>query len=350
MTHHRQKRVAAGRWMAPVAAILVLHQLAELVVSDAGRSTLHIAAERGDLVLVNELLRTGAAADEVDWANETALVKASRFGNTAVVRTLLEAGATAQVQLALPIAARYGHAEVLRLLLQAGAMPDAVDTRTEYDTPLMIASTYGQTAAAIALLEGGARANAQNGVGRTALICAANEGHADTVGALVDGGARVDLVDSTGTPPLVFASRAGHRDAAQALLDGGAAVDEPAGNDSTALMAASMQGFVAVAQLLIAAGANPNARTSAPVPLAMHCSIANERSGVRRKQGWVHTTDGSRVDGPRRHRDCSFGCRGACRYTRQSWLDGLRRCDVQQSGRFRPASDAAPESKRRDIE
>jgi uncharacterized protein len=265
---------------AQLAAFLLLALAQPLILagSNINRSALHVAAESGDLPTVMTSLRAGAALEDVDWTNETPLRKAARFGRTEVVAALLQAGATVQVQQSLPVAARYGHGAVVRLLVAAGAEPGVEDTWSfqgpgpdvkdhrikrlvRHDTPLMIASTYGQTEAVQALLDGGAQPNAQNAIGRTALSCAAIEGHADTVAALLGGGAEVDLQDEKGYVPLMFASTGGHERAVQALLDGGAFVDRATDDGFTAVMIASMHGSLAVTKLLLGAGANPNART-----------------------------------------------------------------------------------------
>ena len=251
--------------------LVLLQQVVVVAPSARQTSALHHAAQIGDLSAVTGSLQAGGL-DNKDRANETPLLKAARFGRTKVVAALLRAGAIAQVQHALPIAARYGHAEVVRLLLEAGAEPNVADTRIKYDTPLMLASLYGETDVVQVLLQGGARVNAQNRIGRTALICAAGEGHATTLAALLNSGAEVDLPDKKGHVPLIFACNGGHQSAVQLLLDRGANVHIPAGlQGSTALMIASMRGFLAITKGLLAAGADPNARAddcrAPPAPL-----------------------------------------------------------------------------------
>ena len=303
-------RFTAWGWAARTLAVFLWATLIRPLVPAAplpDRSTLHVAAQTGDVSAVVASLQAGAAPDGVDWTNETPLLKAARFGRTDVVATLLQAGAMAQVQHSLPVAARYGHASVLRLLLEAGADPDVADRRIRYDTPLMIASTYGQTDAVRVLLDGNARANAHNAAERTALICAAMEGHTDTVATLLSGGAKVDLPDKSGYTPLIFASNGGHLGVVQVLLDNGASVDRSTyDTGSTALIVASMQGSLAVVNLLIGAGGDPNARKKRESSISLYADARRDAclkksfcaliAFVPRKQRWGYSDDGSSSD------------------------------------------------------
>ena len=126
---------------------------------------LHSAAAEGHAVVVELLLRSGAATDPKDYGGATPLHAAARRGHLASARALLdhdakpspmnEAGDTP-----LHEAGRGGHLEVARLLLERGADPNA---RSQCGgTPLHVAAGAGQLQVAELMLRGGALANARS--------------------------------------------------------------------------------------------------------------------------------------------------------------------------------------------
>lgn len=91
--------------------------------------------------------------------------------------------------------------------------------------PLTAAAAAGDAAAVSALLAAGAKPDASDADGATALHWAADAGTVAAVRALLAGGAAVDAVDGDGATPLMYAALRGHADAATALLDAGADPD-----------------------------------------------------------------------------------------------------------------------------
>lgn len=120
------------------------------------RKPLHIAAERGDLGVVEVLLSHGASAD----------IDATTY-----------AGCTA-----LHLAAGLGHCDIVRALTSAGA---TLDTKGEHDlTPLLAAAQHGHSKVVLTLLKAGADVNLSAEGDVTALHLASAEGHDHTVIAL----------------------------------------------------------------------------------------------------------------------------------------------------------------------
>ena len=108
-----------------------------------------------------------------------------------VAAILLRSGADVDVRTprgftALLIAAERPSSDIVRLLLGKGADPNAVDEKGW--TPLMGAAFMGRAANALALIEGGARKEAKNKAGETALDIARKEDSQDVVEILVAGG------------------------------------------------------------------------------------------------------------------------------------------------------------------
>lgn len=85
-----------------------------------------VAAEQGDLLLVEALLGDLDDADLRDSCDWTPLMKAALYGHVRVVRRLLDHGADVDAEdkggyTALMLAASNNHGEIVELLLDAGA-------------------------------------------------------------------------------------------------------------------------------------------------------------------------------------------------------------------------------------
>jgi ankyrin repeat protein len=130
---------------------------------------------------------------------------AAIYGHTDTVRDLLARGADLEArngswQTPLYMAASRGHTDTMQVLLDAGAWvnPPKIG-RTPSPTPLQGASEFGvQSEAAQLLLDRGAKIDAQNESGHTALMLAARSGNLEVVGLLLERGADTSLVSRRG--------------------------------------------------------------------------------------------------------------------------------------------------------
>ncbi len=203
---------------------------------DAGPvSPIFEAARTGDVTGVQRALAAGAAVDAVDAHEQTPLLRAAGFGQTAVVSAL--AAAKADVNLfkngesALQAAATEGHAGVIRELVKAGARVNG-----RYDDH-----------------------------GRTPLLQAVQARRHAAVAALVDAGADVNLADGGGTTPLATAVAVRDLVLVQSLLRGKpnlAAIDGVSGLPvlHLAVSGCDAQDFdIALLRTLVAAGADVRA-------------------------------------------------------------------------------------------
>jgi ankyrin repeat protein len=155
---------------------------------------------------------------------------------------------------------RSGDVRTLEKALGKGASATARDALG--NTPLMLASVYGDVSCVRLLLDRGADVNATNNAGATALMRAAF--NYEKIQLLVQRGADVNARSALGNTALILAARPAHsRRAVELLLASGA--DAKATNDSgaTALMAAAAGGDEKSVQMLVKHGADVNAQPTA---------------------------------------------------------------------------------------
>ena len=97
-----------------------------------------------------------------------------------------------------------------------------------------------------------------NPIADQALRDAALEGQIDLLAKAMTDGARVDAPDADGRTALMYAAFNGHTDCIRWLFDRGAAIGVREGQGRTALMFASTGPFSQTVKLLLESGANPH--------------------------------------------------------------------------------------------
>jgi ankyrin repeat protein len=115
----------------------------------------------------------------------------------------------------LTVAVRAGHIPVVETLLKGGARPDAVDP--EGYTALMRATEKGDVEIAEILLRRNASTRVQNRQGQTALMIASARGYAEIVRLLLEKKADPNSRDFTGRTALGYARQA-NRGSIEAML------------------------------------------------------------------------------------------------------------------------------------
>lgn len=182
---------------------------------------LHVAVVQGSVPLAKILISKGAnleAPSEDRGARATHL--AANFGELEMLNLLLDAGADIEArdqkgQTPLLLAAATNNTEVVKVLLDRGADKEARESG-EGMTPLMRASRLGSLEIAIALVATGAEINAVDNAGRSPLKLAATRSSYINVGGgalieyLVKNGADLSTKESTGQTALSWAVRDGH--------------------------------------------------------------------------------------------------------------------------------------------
>ena len=146
---------------------------------------------------------------------------------------------------------------VLKSLIKNGADVNAKGRHG--DTPLHMASSYGNLEIAQLLIENGANVNAKYRLGMTPLHITLNRGHLEFAKLLIDHGADVNTKRNDDNTPLHWASDEGHLELAKLFIENGADVNAKDISNWTPLHAAAFRGNLKMAQLLIKNGADLNA-------------------------------------------------------------------------------------------
>ena len=230
---------------------------------------LHLAIRAGDLLKVQYLVSAGARVAYRSAAGYDALIDAqfARGGSRLeLVRYLLDHGApvdgvSKHGETALNVAAREVRMAIVRLLIDRGASEDDLgwgalaravavgslaeveaalrggEDRTQRDrwrrTPWMLSLEVGDRAKAERLFEAGIDRNDRGYSDRSAVAVAAIRGNSRLVEWLFDRGFGLEDRDAFGMTPLMHAVSGGHVGVARRLLRRGADID--AGSDEEGL-------------------------------------------------------------------------------------------------------------------
>lgn len=173
------------------------------------------AAYAGDLVVVRLFVETGMSVGTANSRGGTAMSAAISAGQMAVVRYLIDQGASVGGT-DLLVAVRGNSFEMVEFLVEQGADVNAAGS--DGYTALHFAASEGLLELAQYLIGQGADMNAReiNG-GRTALHEAARLGHLDLVRLLVDQGASVWARNDADRTPRDVAAQYGHTEIVEYL-------------------------------------------------------------------------------------------------------------------------------------
>ncbi|MGO9463067.1 MAG: ankyrin repeat domain-containing protein [Isosphaeraceae bacterium] len=277
-----------------------------------GETPLHLAAKRGSLPILRQLISAGAKTDVVDESNRTPLIRSVDAGHLEAVKFLLDQGAKADTPKGQqsPLAAAFDRLEITQLLLEkkpspeslqaalsnAGgqnatvskilllhgaaadlftacrlglndrvaellnADPRAIDRpQAEYpgDRPLELAIKGGHLTTVKLLIE--RRAQLESKGEWSMLFCAADSGQVE-IAKLLLGRTNVNCKDSTGETPLHAAAKTNHANVVRLLLEHGADLKVADVYGNTPLHNAARGGAPDAAKALISAGASVNPR------------------------------------------------------------------------------------------
>jgi ankyrin repeat protein len=181
----------------PEVAELLVEAGANVNATDEfGQTPLAGAVSAGHAAVVKLLLAHGANPNKRPSRDEDPLLHLPCLeGKTNVVQALLEGGADPDAKsadgvtplLSVGISGEKNSAEIVSLLLKAGANPNAKMSDGRF--PLYAAAVYGTPKLVLALLQGGAKIDLDNGSGETALAAAVYRNRIDTAAVLLKAGA-----------------------------------------------------------------------------------------------------------------------------------------------------------------
>jgi uncharacterized protein len=188
-----------------------------------------MAAERGDIAQVRNLLSRGAQLEGRDDRGRTALLAATHGNQVEVARFLIAQGADVNAKDSIQdtpflYAGAEGRVEILKLTLPRANLKD---TNRYGGTALIPAAHHGHIEAVKVLLGTKIEKDHINKLGWTALLEAVilgdgGEVHTEIVRLLVAAGANVNIADRDGVTALSHARRRGFSEMVQILSAAGA--------------------------------------------------------------------------------------------------------------------------------
>jgi ankyrin repeat protein len=230
---------------------------------DGGRTPLHWAARGSSLEVLAYLVEKGADPNVKDNLGSAPLHSVASAGNTEGVKLLLSTGAdvdckTADQRTSLHLTALGGHVPTVRLLVEKKA---DLESRNDYGrTPLVLAAREMAGLDVIrTLLDLGARVDATDRYGDSALTLAAWRGSADVVSLLLARNAPVPVAGRQGRNLLQSSVSKALPDLFARMIEKGADLPTEAEEGSTLLHAAAQGGSTAITESLLARGMNVNA-------------------------------------------------------------------------------------------
>nr|CAD7429737.1 unnamed protein product [Timema monikensis] len=248
-----------------------------------GSTALIVAASKGKLLFVRELVNHGADVNAEDADNWTALLCAAKEGFTDICVELLEHGADLEHRdlggwTALMWATYKGRSETSALFLERGAEANAHGNY--HISSLLWAAGRGYAAIARDLVRHGAKVNVGDKYGTTALVWASRKGNAEIVDCLLKAGANVDTAGMYSWTPLLVATLGNHIDVVNLLLEHRPNVNALDKDGCTALALACKEGFHEIAVALLNVGAYINIQDRAGDTNLIHAVKGGHRSVV----------------------------------------------------------------------
>ncbi|KAM8967607.1 uncharacterized protein RCH25_026220 [Pelodytes ibericus] len=267
-----------------VAVIKELLRFNKAGVTTARKKTnqsnpMHLAAAGGHAEVVKVLLETGASASDENGEGMTAIHLAAKNGHINVLEALkgsvsLRMTSSKTGFTALHVAAHYGQLDFVReILTKVPASMHSEPPKTAMDilhvkdqggesgyTPLHLASQSGHESLVRLLLNypGVQADSATSRQGFTAIHLAAENGHTAVAGLLLSKSvSQLHLKDRRGRSCLHLAAANGHNEMIRALIGQGAEINMTDKNGWSPLHFAAKSGFLDTVRFLVECGAEP---------------------------------------------------------------------------------------------
>ena len=193
--------------------------------------------------------------------------KSIRSGDQSALRELIKSSGAdtpdARGTTPLMMAAAYGNLDSMTLLLDAGAKVNAAN---EFGATALLWSAADQAKVQL-LLANGADVNTKSKLGRSPLLIAAGiNGNSNAVRMLLEKGANPTVADNNGTTPLLLAATAGDTASIRLLLAAKAPADQADKGGTTPLLNAATNGNIEAVKALLAHQPNVNAVSVSTTP------------------------------------------------------------------------------------
>ncbi|XP_055954650.1 serine/threonine-protein phosphatase 6 regulatory ankyrin repeat subunit B-like [Patella vulgata] len=227
-----------------------------------GKTALMYAVDSQHETILSLLLQKGADCNICDANGKTALMVAAETGRNGVVEKLLIAGCNSNLQdhcgtTALMYAVYNQDETILSLLLQNGSDCNICDNNGQ--TALMVAAETGRNGVVEKLLIAGCNSNLQDHCGTTALMYAVYNQDETILSLLLQNGSDCNICDNNGQTALLMAAEQKQRDGhCEELLKSGASVNHVDNDGDTALMIAVESNNGKIVNDLLEAGADVN--------------------------------------------------------------------------------------------
>ncbi|XP_062857356.1 CARD- and ANK-domain containing inflammasome adapter protein [Trichomycterus rosablanca] len=284
----------------------LLSQGAKLDVrNDRGQTALHRASEMGQTAASVALIRAGADIHAMDKASKTPQHLAAQKGHEGTVRALVveEAKGFRNQTTFLHMAAMEDDAALAEILLRNGASVDARDPQRK--TALFHAISRGNEKTAAVLLKAGAQVDSeiievvyklnrksmlslilrniktaisQNEV-KSALFRAVQRNLDGIVAALIDNGVDVNMRNDLGYTPLLLAAEMSSVEVFKVLVSRKAQLNKRLPNQTSALHLAIRSGNMPITEILLEKGMDPNT-TDAKEKTPLHLSALHNQPAL----------------------------------------------------------------------
>jgi ankyrin repeat protein len=223
------------------------------------------AVDRQNVEAVRLLLASGAQPRALTPGAVSPLVLACELGNPAIVAALLRAGAEATQASVVALCAAASTPAALAALQAKGGNVNATDSQNQ--TPLMWAAMYGNTASMTWLLKHGARVNMVDRRGFTPLFFALRSKVPAAATLLMDAGANVNAILADGTSVVQAAALVGNVHFAMQAVQHGADVKRADRDGRQVIHLAASTGDADFVKAVLAKGGDPNSFISRVAPV-----------------------------------------------------------------------------------